>query len=657
MSVTNTDTVSTLFTGNGVTDAFSTTFHFSANSEVKVYLVLISTGVETLQTITTHYTVTGAGTGAAGTVTFVTPPSSLYKVKMKRETARTQTTDYVEATKFPASTHETALDKLTRISQEIDAKIDRSPQLPISSENYPLVFPDFSSDEGGYLFRVNTDGDELELVSPTDAALSTTLTPTDNYFIVGNGTDWTAEQPSDARSSLGLGTIATQAASAVAITGGAVTGITDITVADGGTGASSASDARTNLGLAIGTNVQAYSAALDTLAAATITAAALTVLDDASVSAMVDTLGGAAAEGTGAIVRKTGATLVTPTLGVATATSINGATITSGTLNGSVTGTNTGDQSLFSTIAVSGQSDVVADTTTDTLTFVAGSNMTITTTAGSDTITFASSGGGAGAPTTSQYVTLATDGSLSNERVLTGTANQIVITDAGAGSTVTLSTPQNLHTSATPTFASATLTSSATIGGNSTLGGFINMLEDTDNGAHKVVLAAPNSLAGDTRFQLPGTNGSNTNVLITDGSGNTSWAASSSGTAASQAEQETGTEAAKYVAPLTQQFHPSACKCWIKFTSVTTTAITTSYNVTSVTDNGTGDTTITIATDFSSANYSVGGIAEVDGSNVVDGIRITAGGQAAGTLRVRTHDWNSSAPLDAIQHLQMFGDQ
>tara|TARA_R110000822_G_scaffold36734_15_gene103259 strand:- start:5267 stop:6541 length:1275 start_codon:yes stop_codon:yes gene_type:complete len=39
-------------------------------------------------------------------------------------------------------------------------------------------------------------------------------------------------------------------------------------------------------------------------------------------------------------------TLVAPILGVATATSINGATITSGTLNGTVTGTNTGDQVL-----------------------------------------------------------------------------------------------------------------------------------------------------------------------------------------------------------------------------------------------------------------------------------------------------------------------
>lgn len=44
----------------------------------------------------------------------------------------------------------------------------------------------------------------------------------------------------------------------------------------------------------------------------------------------------------------TSPTLVTPVLGVATATSINGATITSGTLNGSVTGTNTGDQTSVS---------------------------------------------------------------------------------------------------------------------------------------------------------------------------------------------------------------------------------------------------------------------------------------------------------------------
>lgn len=58
-----------------------------------------------------------------------------------------------------------------------------------------------------------------------------------------------------------LGTVTT-----VVINGGTITGITDIAVADGGTGASTASGARTNLGLAIGSNVQAWDADLDTIA-------------------------------------------------------------------------------------------------------------------------------------------------------------------------------------------------------------------------------------------------------------------------------------------------------------------------------------------------------------------------------------------------------
>jgi hypothetical protein len=107
-----------------------------------------------------------------------------------------------------------------------------------------------------------------------------------------------------------LGTMSTQGASAVAITGGTITGITDLAVADGGTGSSTAAGARTNLGLVIGTDVQAQNAILSDLAGltqatdrlpyfdsgttaalATFTAAGRALIDDADATAQRATLG------------------------------------------------------------------------------------------------------------------------------------------------------------------------------------------------------------------------------------------------------------------------------------------------------------------------------------------------------------------------------
>jgi len=96
----------------------------------------------------------------------------------------------------------------------------------------------------------------------------------------------------------------------------------------------------------------------------------------------------------GSVANSTTTPAITLTLGAITPSSVAAV----GTVTGSnLSGTNTGDQNLFSTISVSGQSDVVADSTSDTLTLVAGSNITITTNAGTDTITITASGGGGGA--------------------------------------------------------------------------------------------------------------------------------------------------------------------------------------------------------------------------------------------------------------------
>lgn len=73
-------------------------------------------------------------------------------------------------------------------------------------------------------------------------------TPGGGLLVVNNLND-VADIPTS-RANLGLGTMAVQNANAVAITGGNVSGITDLAVTDGGTGGSSAAAALANLGAA-----------------------------------------------------------------------------------------------------------------------------------------------------------------------------------------------------------------------------------------------------------------------------------------------------------------------------------------------------------------------------------------------------------------------
>ena len=58
---------------------------------------------------------------------------------------------------------------------------------------------------------------------------------------------------------------------------------------------------------------------------------------------------------------------------------------------------------------------------------------------------------------------------------------------------------------------------------SATKGSGVNLVEGTDNGTSFVTLKAPDSLAGIVTYTMPGTDGSNGNVLITDGSGNLSF--------------------------------------------------------------------------------------------------------------------------------------
>ena len=130
----------------------------------------------------------------------------------------------------------------------------------------------------------------------------------------------------------------------------------------------------------------------------------------------------------------------------------------------------------------------------------------------------------------------------------------------------------------------------------------------------------------------------------------------SGATAASQAEQEAGSSTTVFVTPGRQQFHPSAAKAWATYNTISTTSLIASYNITSLTDNGTGDTTVTIATDFSSANWC----AVVCAGNASSANSRTAAvlARAAGTVRILTSNAFSGSNEDQdLVNFAGFGDQ
>ena len=85
-----------------------------------------------------------------------------------------------------------------------------------------------SNTEFGYLNGVSSNiQDQIDAKGASNANLTAigNLATTDGNFIVGSGSTWVAETGSTARTSLGLGTISTQAANSVAISGGTITGL------------------------------------------------------------------------------------------------------------------------------------------------------------------------------------------------------------------------------------------------------------------------------------------------------------------------------------------------------------------------------------------------------------------------------------------------
>jgi hypothetical protein len=148
--------------GNGTTTAFSFPYYFGAQSELQVYLTT-SAGVRTLQTIATHYTISGTVTNGVyatgGTVTFVTAPPTGSKVTIVRDTPQTQDVAVDKLATFRSQAMQRAFDKRAAAEQDLQEQVGRAPKLKVDTTSTTPTFPEPSADK---IVGWNAAGSDLE---------------------------------------------------------------------------------------------------------------------------------------------------------------------------------------------------------------------------------------------------------------------------------------------------------------------------------------------------------------------------------------------------------------------------------------------------------------------------------------------------------------
>jgi hypothetical protein len=189
------------YTGDGSTVAFSVGNKFFADSDLDVY----EGGA--LQTLTTDYTVSGAGNDAGGTVTFVSAPANNAEVTIIRDVPDTQTTDLPAAGAFPSESVEDALDRRTVVSQQGEEALGRSIKFKSTDQNLPSAeLPALTGLKGKALtFNATTGAPEATAFADINVDIDTLLTSeAANDFLVFDGTNWVNQTVSEVQATLSL---------------------------------------------------------------------------------------------------------------------------------------------------------------------------------------------------------------------------------------------------------------------------------------------------------------------------------------------------------------------------------------------------------------------------------------------------------------------
>jgi len=219
------------YTGNGSTTTFAYSFKIFDDDDITVILRTTATGTETVQTKTTHYSVTGVGSASGGNVVFGSAPTSAQTVVLLRQTAQTQATDYTPNDPFPAASHEDALDKLTLMAQDQQDELDRTIKLSRTNTMTSTEFTVGATDRANKVLGFDGNG-ELTVTQELgtfrgDFAASTSYsardiirdTSTGNIFIVNEAHTSSGSEPLTSNANSAKYTLLIESATAGVVAG------------------------------------------------------------------------------------------------------------------------------------------------------------------------------------------------------------------------------------------------------------------------------------------------------------------------------------------------------------------------------------------------------------------------------------------------------
>lgn len=161
------------YIGNGEFTDFPIPFRFIKKEDIVVILTDLNNR-DFPQEYITDYDVIGiedpANGFTNGTVIMNIAPPTSYKLTVTRSVNTDQTTDYSDLEKFPAKSHEGALDKQTMILQDLEEILQRTLALDITSTEKAPVLENLSGNAGKALIvNQNASGIEYQTIFPGTA--------------------------------------------------------------------------------------------------------------------------------------------------------------------------------------------------------------------------------------------------------------------------------------------------------------------------------------------------------------------------------------------------------------------------------------------------------------------------------------------------------